>query len=148
MNPNTATGILPRQNHQVHPNLFGRASVLASVVVISIMLSAVPRSNPECRWALCGTVVKVLVNRSMTRSGEIKAADNLSPLGLKILSDFSPAGEGEWQGEIYNRENGKTYSCKLSLEGTDQLAVRAYVLLPLFGKTLIWRRADAAVGQK
>ena len=78
----------------------------------------------------------------------LKAADNRSPLGLKILSDFSPAGEGEWQGEIYNRENGKTYSCKLSLEGTDQLAVRAYALLPLFGKTLIWRRADAAVGQK
>jgi uncharacterized protein (DUF2147 family) len=175
MNPNTATGILPRQNHQVHPNLFGRASVLASVVVISIMLSAVPllgqtaasvaSSGPlfgrwmtdngnlevelaPCGPTICGTVVKVLANRSMTGSGEMKAADNRSPLGLKILSDFSPAGEGEWQGEIYNRENGKTYSCKLSLEGTDQLAVRAYVLLPLFGKTLIWRRADAAVGQK
>ena len=47
---------------------------------------------------------------------------------------------------VYNRENAKTYSCKLSLENPVQLIVRAYVGLPMFGKTQIWRRTAAASG--
>jgi|HubBroStandDraft_2_1064218.scaffolds.fasta_scaffold296621_2 uncharacterized protein (DUF2147 family) len=141
---------------------------LVSVIVTSIWLSAVPAIGqsameseteaPIGRWltdngnleveigrcgeALCGTVVKVLANRSMSGGGggEMVAADNRSPLGMTVLKDFKAAGGGEWQGEIYNRENAKTYSCKISLSTPDQLTVRPYVGLPLFGKTLRWTR--------
>ena len=137
-----------------------------SAIVASIWLSAVPAvgqsatasetAAPIGRWltdngnleveigrcgeALCGTVVKVLANRSMSGGGEMVAADNRSPLGMTVLKDFKAAGGGEWQGEIYNRENAKTYSCKISLSTPDQLTVRPYVGLPLFGKTLRWTR--------
>jgi uncharacterized protein (DUF2147 family) len=139
---------------------------LVSAIVTSIWLSAVPAIGqpamaseteaPIGRWltdngnleveigrcgeALCGTVVKVLANRSMSGGGEMVAADNRSPLGMTVLKDFKAAGGGEWQGEIYNRENAKTYSCKISLSTPDQLTVRPYVGLPLFGKTLTWTR--------
>jgi uncharacterized protein (DUF2147 family) len=139
---------------------------LVSVIVTSIWLSTVPaigqsamESETEAligRWltdngnleleigrcgeALCGTVVKVLANRSMSGGGEMVAADNRSPLGMTVLKDFKAAGGGEWQGEIYNRENAKTYSCRISLSTPDQLTVRPYVGLPLFGKTLRWTR--------
>jgi uncharacterized protein (DUF2147 family) len=102
----------------------------------------------RCGEAICGTVVKVLANRSMSGSGEMVAADNRDPLGMVLLKNFTPSGEGEWQGEIYNRENAKTYSCKLSLENPDQLVVRPYVGLPLFGKTLVWRRTAATSDNK
>jgi uncharacterized protein (DUF2147 family) len=103
----------------------------------------------RCGDALCGTVTKVLANRSMSGSGEMVAADKRSPLGMTILKDFSPSGEGEWKGEIYNRENGKTYSCKLSIGGPDQLILRPYIGLPLFGKTLVWTRVvGTQTGQK
>lgn len=98
-----------------------------------------------CGAAMCGTVVKVLANRSMSGSGEMKAADQRSPLGMKVLIDFVRSGESTWQGEIYNRENAKTYSCKITAESPDQLVVRPYVGLSLFGKDLVWRRvADSA----
>lgn len=94
-----------------------------------------------CGDAFCGTVVKVLANRSMSNPGaELAPADPRPVLGLKLLSDLRPAGEGELKGEIYNRENAKSYSTVLSLAGPDQLVVRSYVGLPIFGKTQIWRR--------
>jgi uncharacterized protein (DUF2147 family) len=98
----------------------------------------------QCGASICGTVVKVLANRSMSAGGEMQAADKRDPLGMKILIDFAPSGDGEWQGTIYNRENAKTYPCKITTEGQNQLVVRPYILLPLFGKDLVWRRVAAA----
>lgn len=99
-----------------------------------------------CGTALCGTVVKVLANRSMSGPGaELVAADGRPALGMTLLSGFKPSGEGEWKGEIYNRENGKTYSALMTQPTADQLVIRGYVGLPLFGKTQVWRRSmDAA----
>jgi uncharacterized protein (DUF2147 family) len=104
----------------------------------------------EAVW--CGTVVKVLANRSMSRPGEAMApADPRSPLGMTLLSGLKPTGDGEFKGELYNRENGKLYSATVRPLAPAQLRVRGYVGLPLFGKTQVWRRprrepADAASG--
>jgi uncharacterized protein (DUF2147 family) len=99
-----------------------------------------------CGPAICGTVVKVLANRSMSGPGaEMVPADARPALGMKLLTDFTPSGEGEWKGQIYNRENGKTYSALMTHPAPDQLVIRGYVGLPLFGKTQVWRRsADGA----
>jgi uncharacterized protein (DUF2147 family) len=94
-----------------------------------------------CGKALCGTVVKVLTDQSMAGPSKTMAADAPSPLGVKVLSDFMPSGDSEWHGQIYNRENGKTYDCLMSLASADQLKIRPYVGVPLVGKTQIWRRA-------
>ena len=94
-----------------------------------------------CGEALCGSVVRVIANRSMSGPGApMQAADSRSPLGMNLLSDFTPVGNGEWKGKIYNRENGETYDCLIELLAPDQLKVRAYKGLPLFGKTQVWRR--------
>lgn len=94
-----------------------------------------------CGDALCGHVVRVLANRSMSAPGtEMQAADAGPALGMKILSEFRPAGEGEYEGRVYNRENGKHYSATLQARAPDQLVVHAYVGLPVFGKTQVWRR--------
>jgi uncharacterized protein (DUF2147 family) len=108
-----------------------------------------------CGDALCGTVTRVLANRSMSGSGAMQAADGRDPLGLTILKDFvpsafgAPAADGtpqptEWRGEVYNRENGKLYSGLLSLDERGDLQLRAYIGLPLFGKTQVWTRVPAA----
>jgi uncharacterized protein (DUF2147 family) len=102
-----------------------------------------------CGQALCGIVAKVLANRSMSAPGnEMQAVDSTPALGMTILKDFTPAGDGEWEGRIYNRENDKTYSCVIALIDSDQLKVRAYKGLRLFGKTQIWRRVSGAAEQK
>lgn len=61
--------------------------------------------------------------------------------GLQILTGFQPANDALWQdGEIYNPDDGLTFSStmKLSPEGT--LKIRGYVGISLFGKTLEWVR--------
>lgn len=103
-----------------------------------------------CGKALCGTVTQVLGNRSMSRDGEeMKAVDTRPALGMKILQNLVPETvEGQrttrWEGEIYNRENGKTYACLMSLNPDGSLLVRPYVGLPLFGKTQTWHRSPPA----
>lgn len=97
----------------------------------------------RCGEAWCGTVSRVLGNRSMSMSGqEMNPADTRPALGMKILSGLKPSGDSaSLDGEIYNRENAKTYSVRLALDGPRLMAVRAYLGLPLFGKTQVWQRA-------
>jgi uncharacterized protein (DUF2147 family) len=96
-----------------------------------------------CGQALCGTVVRVVANKSMAAPNATMAPVDARPaLGIRILADFTPSGDGEWEGRIYNRENGKTYSCVMALLTPDQLKIRPYIVLPLFGQTQIWRRVS------
>lgn len=104
-----------------------------------------------CGAALCGKVSRVIANQSMSRPGEAMA-DGAQPAqeGMPILSDFLPsasetAPDGrrvttEWRGRIFNRENGRTYDCLMSVGEGGELKLRAYVGLPLFGRTQAWRR--------
>ena len=108
-----------------------------------------------CGAALCGKVARVIANQSMSRPGEAMA-DGAQPAqeGMDILSGFLPsdtdtAPDGrrvttEWRGRIFNRENGKTYDCLMSSGAAGELKLRAYVGLPLFGKTQAWQRVAEA----
>jgi uncharacterized protein (DUF2147 family) len=99
--------------------------------------------------ALCGVVVRVLANRSMSSPGaEMAPADGRPALGMTLLRGLRAAGEGNagFRGEIYNRENGKTYSASVTPAEPDQLLVHAYVGIPLFGKTQVWRRPAQGSG--
>lgn len=97
-----------------------------------------------CGDALCGKVVRVIANRSMSREGEdMKPADPRPALGMTLLSDLRPAGDTDHQGTIYNRENAKHYRVRVTPAAPDQLLVRGYVGLPIFGKTQVWRRPEA-----
>lgn len=101
-----------------------------------------------CGDALCGTVVRVIANRSMSNPDAVMApVDSRPALGMTILSDLARSADGEWQGRIYNRENGKTYRCLMSLAAPDHLKIRGYVGLPLFGKTQIWTRVVGRAAQ-
>ena len=102
-----------------------------------------------CGDALCGVVRKVIADHSMSRPGQpMQAVDPRPALGLQILHDVRAHGDEQppvqWQGRIYNRENGKTYDCRLSLDAAGHLVVRPYIGLPLFGQTQVWQRLSAA----
>ena len=59
-------------------------------------------------------------------------------MGLVIMENMVQDGD-EWEdGEIIKPSNGKTYDCKIWLEGNDVLQVRGYVGF-LF-KTQTWKR--------
>tara|TARA_Y100000780_G_scaffold232595_1_gene268749 strand:+ start:51174 stop:51599 length:426 start_codon:yes stop_codon:yes gene_type:complete len=69
-----------------------------------------------------------------------------SILGLKNTWGFKFDGDDEWvDGSIYDPKSGKTYSAKMELDDRDELELRGYVGVPLFGKTTEWTREKSKV---
>jgi uncharacterized protein (DUF2147 family) len=101
----------------------------------------------DCGSKVCGSLYwlkKPLSSNGLPKRDKHNPNEALRdrPLcGLQILTGFQPANDALWQdGEIYNPDDGLTFSStmKLSPEGT--LKIRGYVGISLFGKTLEWVR--------
>ena len=65
-------------------------------------------------------------------------------LGATMLWGFKPtANPGAFEGgQIYNGNNGKTYSANITLLPDGKLQVRGYVGTPLFGESQVWTRVE------
>src|SRR5512143_185985 len=60
-------------------------------------------------------------------------------IGLNIVHDFSSAGGHTWfGGTVYDPKNGNTYRGKMTLVSPNQLNLRGFVGIPLFGRTTTW----------
>ena len=64
----------------------------------------------------------------------IKNLQNEDIVGLVFLTKFVCDDEVYKGGEIYDPESGKTYNCKMNLDG-NKLKVRGYIGISLFGRT-------------
>ncbi|MDB5030549.1 DUF2147 domain-containing protein [Mucilaginibacter sp.] len=61
-------------------------------------------------------------------------------LGLELLKDFIFDGDNVYvDGTIYDPKSGKTYSCKMTIDG-NKLKIRGYVGISLLGRSEIWTR--------
>jgi uncharacterized protein (DUF2147 family) len=81
-------------------------------------------SISRCGDNLCGTVVKLAEpydaqGKPVTDVNNDDPAMRRRPLiGLRILYDFKKVeGEDEWQGQIYNPEDGDYYSGSFEMKG-------------------------------
>jgi uncharacterized protein (DUF2147 family) len=64
-------------------------------------------------------------------------------IGLALLSNFKFDGDDEWNaGKIYDPQNGKTYSCNITLKDKNTLKVRGYIGISLLGRTEVWARSN------
>jgi uncharacterized protein (DUF2147 family) len=56
------------------------------------------------------------------------AKRNRPTLGMPILLHMSPTEPNRWEGEVYNAEDGRTYSASISLLGPNTLHIEGCVL--------------------
>lgn len=63
-------------------------------------------------------------------------------LNLTMMTDLVYKGGNVWSdGRVYNPEDGKTYSCELTLKDPNTLDLRGYVLgMPFLGRSRTWTR--------
>lgn len=96
----------------------------------------------ESNGKLTGTVTELLEGATLTICENCKGARKNQPIkGMKILWDLEPNGAGEASGgTVFDPGKGKDYSCKVKLEGDDQLIVRGYVGIPALGRSQTWYR--------
>lgn len=60
-------------------------------------------------------------------------------LGLELLQNFTYDDGTYKDGTIYDPKSGKTYSCKMTLNG-NVLKIRGYIGISLLGRTEEWTR--------
>ena len=103
------------------------------------------RGQPA-RGALCGKVVWIRDTVDPKTGRPPVDGKNSDPalrsrpiVGLLVLNDMQSSGNStRWEGTVYNIDDGKTYSGKLTLVNGDQLTVEGCVMMLCRGET--WTR--------
>jgi uncharacterized protein (DUF2147 family) len=96
-----------------------------------------PVYPPNDREGLAGLPV-------MDRHNPNPALRNRPLLGLTFMRGFRYGGHGTWDsGRIYNAEDGKTYSARISLADANHLKLRGYWGVSLLGRTETWVRSTS-----
>ncbi len=103
----------------------------------------------DCDGALCGTIVW-LKEPNDAETGKPKVDKNNSDsakrtrplLGVQIVLGMKPNGEGKWAGQVYNAEDGKTYSGNLTYTGGSSLQLQGCALGGLVCKGQTWTRVN------
>jgi uncharacterized protein (DUF2147 family) len=98
-----------------------------------------------CGEALCGTIIWLKKpnddDGQPLKDGRNKEESLRSRpiIGISLISDMQPDGDKEWSdGNIYNPEDGDTYSSSMALVDADTLKVEGCVFV--FCKEQIWTR--------
>lgn len=103
----------------------------------------------DCGGALCGTIVWLKeptdpeTGKPKTDKNNADAAKKSRPLiGVQIVLGMKPAGADKWTGQVYNAEDGKTYSGNLTYSGGDSLQLQGCALGGLVCKSQTWTKAN------
>ncbi len=101
----------------------------------------------RCGDALCGTIVW-LKEPNDPKTGKAKTDANnqdaarrsRTMIGIEIVLGMQPSGTTDkWTGEVYNPEDGKTYSGNLTMTSANELSLAGCVLAVLC-KSQTWTR--------
>jgi len=104
-----------------------------------------------CQDAYCGKIIwlKEPTNpdgsTKLDKENPDESLQNRPIEGIEILSGLEYDGDGEYEdGEIYDPESGKTYSCLMRLKnGGSELEVRGFIGFSLIGRSELWTRVNS-----
>jgi uncharacterized protein (DUF2147 family) len=101
----------------------------------------------KCGQALCGTIVGLKQpngtdGKPKVDSNNPDAGKRTRPIvGTMIVLNMTPSGTPDkWNGQVYNPEDGKTYSGSITLKGANELDLQGCVAGGLICKTQTWTR--------
>ena len=103
----------------------------------------------DCGGAICGTITW-LKEPNDPATGKPKVDKNNSDaskksrplIGVPIVLAMKPAGAGKWSGQVYNAEDGKTYSGNLTYSGGNALKLEGCALGGLVCKGQTWTKVN------
>jgi uncharacterized protein (DUF2147 family) len=103
----------------------------------------------DCGGALCGTIVWLKepndpdTGKPKTDKNNADQSKRSRPLlGVQIVLGMKPSGADKWAGQVYNAEDGKTYSGNLTMNGASNLTLQGCALGGLVCKGQTWTRVN------
>jgi len=104
----------------------------------------------NCAGALCGTLVWLRepidpeTNQPKTDKHNVDAGKQGRPLlGIPIVLSMKPNGTpNQWEGQVYNAEDGNTYSGSFTLTGVNSAVLKGCVMGGLICKGQTWTRMN------
>ena len=78
----------------------------------------------NCGGKLCGNIVALQTTRAKSDGNNPDVSKrNRSLIGLPVLIEMKPTGDGEWRGFIYNPVDGNTYAATISILGNTLVVI-------------------------
>ena len=96
----------------------------------------------ERNGKIFGRIIDILdIEHKHHKCEKCEGEDNNKPiLGLTIIKGMKKNGNEYEGGKVLDPKNGKSYQCKISLDGKDKLIVRGYIGISLIGRSQTWVR--------
>lgn len=101
----------------------------------------------NCGGALCGSIVALkepndpATGKPRTDTNNPDAAKRTRPMiGVQIVIDMTPDTADKWKGQVYNAEDGRTYSGSITLVNATTLTLQGCALGGLICKNQTWTR--------
>lgn len=96
----------------------------------------------EYKNKIYGRIVEIFeTDKKHLKCEKCEGEDKNKPiLGMNIIKGMKKKEDGYEGGKIVDPKNGKSYHCKITLEGKDKLVVRGYIGITLFGRSQTWIR--------
>jgi uncharacterized protein (DUF2147 family) len=103
----------------------------------------------RCGEAFCGTILSLKepndpdTGRPKLDKFNKDAGKRARPIiGIELITGLKPKGPDQWEGSLYNPEDGNTYAGILTTEGLLTLKLQGCVLGGLICKSETWKRTN------
>ncbi len=93
-----------------------------------------------CDGGLCAQIVQTSNPDAKDEKNPDPAKRDRKVQGLVIMNGAKKTGENSWKGELYNREDGKTYSGNITVLSKDQVKLEGCALLGIICRGVTWTR--------
>jgi uncharacterized protein (DUF2147 family) len=96
----------------------------------------------EYKGKVYGRIIEIFdSSKKHLKCEKCEGDDHNKPiLGMNIIRGLKK-NDGIYEGgKIIDPKNGKSYHCKITLDGKDKLIVRGYIGISLFGRSQTWIR--------
>jgi uncharacterized protein (DUF2147 family) len=155
----TDSGSGSREKEQIGAAIQTKVSIMRSIFVLAFLVGLLPTAayaaNPRGVWSagegrihvkidrcgdvLCGKIIWV----SQEEAEEASRKGQPPIIGVKLLSDLKPSSDrsDQWEGNVYNLQDGRTYSVYLR---PDNEAMEVEGCLLMFCRTQLWPRVTKA----
>jgi len=130
-----------------------------SIILLACLVSPAAAADPTGEWLVaegtaririepCGDALWGVISWSKEPGKDENNPDpakrDRSIIGMPILLKMKKVESNRWDGEVYNAENGKTYTSRIGLVKDDVLRIEGCVLAGFFCGGENWTRFTSA----